>query len=153
MSNTSFALYDFLLEDLETTLSDSFPKQENETEAILEFLYVLASIGNSIPEAMVKIYASPLNFDAEQLKHGIAYLAGLGFLSVECSCVHGELSFFSDDELRTEVIDFEEVNPCIVPSDSSHFFIKGFDELRLKSGKWLEIKEKIDNLTEELASV
>ena len=153
LSNT-LAVYEFLLDDLKDDLGDHF-SGENNTQAIFEFLYLIAAIGDEIPEAMLKIYAAPLGFDDEHLSRGISYLNGMGVLKVECSCSLIQVEYESsdlDDLLSLNVIDYRIENPCLIVNNGE-WYEKGFNEKRLKSSTWLEVQKKIDTLKSDLETI
>lgn len=134
------------MDDL-TDISEFFTE---DTEVVIEALCLIAASGDHIPEAMLKLYTAPLGLDKAILNRGIEYMSGMGIITVECDCVHLELEYETGNGISTRLIDFNDVNPCIVPSSSSVWFLKGFDQVRHQTQEWKNLTMKVSKIKEDL---
>lgn len=140
------SVYDYLMDEL-TDVREFFSEEH---EVVIESLCLVAASGEHISEVMLKLYLAPLQLDSSLLSRGIEYMSGMGIITVECDCVHLELEYEVDNGISTRLIDFNEVNPCIVPSSSSVWFLKGFDQVRHQTEEWKNLTTKVSKIKEDL---
>lgn len=141
----SAVMYDYLMDDLSEMADPSL----EDSEQIVLFLELLSAVDEFYPEIMLKLYSSPFNFDQDKLKRGVDYFSGLGFLSVECCCVHDSMEI-ERNEIDVHEIDMNDYRTCIGTDKNSEWFARGFDTKKSKGREWQIINEKIATVKVDL---